>query len=158
MAHLLFRAAWVCRFRMLDGEDFVMDLQRLIDAMNDASFGARSNYHMTLGKMIGLLSAASPDLPVSYADGKSPGRAGSYRGYYSDLSFSDSADAVTAVQFLFSCSQHLGKVFEGYKGGDYTMREDTPLSRSEYGSASGIAIMDAVETDGRILLVTKKVD
>lgn len=24
MAHLLFRAAWVCRFRMLDGEDFVM--------------------------------------------------------------------------------------------------------------------------------------
>lgn len=24
MAHLLFRAAWVCRFRMLDGEDALM--------------------------------------------------------------------------------------------------------------------------------------
>lgn len=31
MAHLLFRAAWVCRFRMLDGEDFVMSETKPIE-------------------------------------------------------------------------------------------------------------------------------
>lgn len=136
----------------------MMNIQALVDALNNAAQLSRKDYHLTLGRLCQFLGGIKPDLPVCYSDGKSPGRAGSYRGYYCDLSFSDAKEPVTSGAFLAACREALGGTFEGYKGGDYVMSDGTPLWRSEYGESSGVAIVDAVADRSAVLLVTKQLD
>ena len=94
----------------------------------------------------------------------------SYRGYYSDLAFAprpgvkimvpigvsvpradpipqqgtiaritDSGSSVFQVRER--CRLAYGETFEGYKGGGFTMSDDTPLWIAEYGSAEDLALM-----------------
>jgi hypothetical protein len=78
------------------------------------------------------------------------GRFTSYRGYYQDLAFIPTDEKVTASTLLVQCQNAMGKVFEGYKGGDFVMGELTPLWLSDYGRASGIKIM-SIGDDGKIV-------
>jgi hypothetical protein len=135
-----------------------LDIQKLFDAISETARNERSKYHLTLGEMIEHLSSADGSSVVMYDDGKSPGRARSYRGYYSDLSFADAAQPVTVAELLDECREALGSTFEGYKGGDFVMGWDTPLWRSEWGAVSGLAIGGAVSVAGQVGLVTKAVD
>lgn len=133
------------------------DIQRIFDAISNAAAGERSRYHVTLGKMIELLSAADPELPVRFEDGTAPGFEHSYRGYYSDLAFERVDGTVLAKDFLRACQNAIGCTFEGYKGGDFTMTERTPLWASSYGT-TGDAIVAATPLAGQILLTTKAVE
>lgn len=137
-----------------------MDLQALVNAMNTAASDARGNYHLTLGGLIDALERAHPEMFVVYdtVEADSPSAPESYRGYYSDLSFPPSATPITAASLLKEARDAVGGTFEGYKGGDFEMHSGTPLWASPYGISNGIAIMDAKEIGGRLVLITKQID
>lgn len=56
----------------------------------------------------------------------------SYRGYYDELAFEVKKD-ITVAQMLSCAKEALNKPFEGYKGGNYTMTEDTNCHLACYG-------------------------
>lgn len=133
-----------------------MDMQKIIDIMSEAGRRTRSDYHLTLGAAIKALEQAPPDAVVEFSSGGSPGEPHSYRGYYSDMSFGG-GDTITAAEFLKVCRGALGATFEGYKGGDFTMGDKTPLWAAPYGSC-GPAIIAATVADGKVTLVTKNIE
>lgn len=59
----------------------------------------------------------------------------SYRGYYEDLAF-EPAENVTVASMLELAEGCIGRVFEGYKGGEYTMGEHSTVWLSQYGDNS----------------------
>ena len=135
-----------------------MDLQKLVDSMNETSRLTRAQYQLTLGGLIERLENVDGAASVSFGNGIAPGNPESYRGYYSDLAFEPSSDPVSAADLLAICRGALGQTFEGYKGGDFVMSDDTPLWLSDYGIASGIAIMDVIDNGDSVLLATKQID
>lgn len=137
----------------------MMDLKVLMDAMSQSAEQERSNYHLTLGKLITALEGVNGDLRVVFdlMDPCSPSEPISYRGYYSDLSFPPSDDPVMASDVLKWARDANGNTFEGYKGGDFTMGAKTPLWASPYGSANGIAIVDVKVIGDRVVLITKQI-
>lgn len=137
-----------------------MDIQKMMDAMSASWRNERSKYQMTLGQLVEELEQLAPDTPIMLSDGngESPGRAMSYRGYYSDLSFEPSEKPITAKAFATEARRALGNSFEGYKGGEYIMGTDTPLWISEYGCSSGRAVMGLTMSNGIAYLQIKQVD
>lgn len=81
----------------------------------------RATEGMTLGSMIEELRRLG-DAPVHGL-----GDLASYRGYYADLAFRPTGTTRPASEVLADCEAAMGRVFEGYKGGEYTMGERTPL-------------------------------
>ena len=82
----------------------------------------------------------------------------SYRGYYDHLSISVSKDENTCSLSVLidELKKAVGKSFYGYKGGNYTMEEGTPVWASRWGNL-GVCIIDArvLWDDGPVLLITK---
>jgi hypothetical protein len=137
-----------------------MDIQKMVDAMSASWRDERSKYHLTLGALIKELEQLAPETPVilSDAEGSYPGRAISYRGYYSDLCFVPTSDHTTVGTLLATARTALGDTFEGYKGGDYVMEANTPLWIDEYGCANGRAVMGLAMINGTAVLQIKQVD
>src|SRR5688500_14856098 len=119
------------------------DMERMMNAMHEMHDEARKKYHLTLGQLIEALEILDPKLPVVFDTGTQIGIEHSYRGYYSDLAFEPRTEGTPMVvaTLLDICQHALGATYTGYKGGDYTMSKDTPLWCSDYGIASGLAIM-----------------
>lgn len=138
----------------------MINMQQLINSMNAVSQQERSHYHLTLGKLIEKLKAMDGTLRVVCSDNQdeAPGRAMSYRGYYSDLSFSPTAAPITVQQLLAECEAALGVEFTGYKGGEFLMGADTPLWVAHYGSVPGRAVMDITSVGGVALLLIKQIE
>lgn len=130
-----------------------MDIQKLFDSMNEVSRRTRSEYHLTLGAAIKVAETATG--VVRFHDEGGPGEEMSYRGYYSDLSF-EYSEPKPAAAFLAQCRKALGTTYEGYKGGDFVMKEDTPLWRATYG-ATGDAIISATIEGGDLVLHCKQI-
>jgi hypothetical protein len=133
--------------------------QQFFDAIAKAAQMERTNYHLTLGALIeGLGALANKDQAIRFADGKYPADFDSYRGYYSDLMISADDEKATVQGVLARAQACVGKTFQGYKGGDFTMDVRTPLWRDEYGHCANEAITGLVETADGIVLVTKTID
>lgn len=88
---------------------------------------------MELGELIDALGLCKPDLPV-YFDfcgfRPRPGSLHSYRGVAYDLALGyvdDNGPDVVVGALLAELQQAVGKTFEGYKGGEYTMDRRTPV-------------------------------
>lgn len=97
-------------------------LQHLIDGLSASWQKERAKTQMTLGKMLSVLSKMPPDALVDeivYPH--------SYRGYYDDLAFERRGGKIAALEALKLCQSAMGKVFRGYKGGDFMMGELTPV-------------------------------
>ena len=105
-----------------------MNMQALFDGLSKEWQRERAGIQLTLGGLITALEAMPGDAPV--ANLQDPG---SYRGYYEDLCFERSPGTRPASELLADCKAAMGKVFEGYKGGDYVMGELTPLWVATYG-------------------------
>lgn len=95
---------------------------------------------MTLGELIERLEQAPRDqvVPLGFNNPHS------YRGYYEDLAF-EPAENVTVGEMLDAARSALGKTFEGYKGGDYTMHEYTDVWLASYsftGESIGPVLLD----------------
>ena len=131
------------------------NVQGFISAINDSARQTRSQYHLTLGDMITLLQKCDSNKMVLLDIGGSLGQERSYRGYYSDLAFQhDQGQVKSAGEVLAQCQTALGQKYEGYKGGDFVMGEDTPLWIAGYGIASGIAVI-GMSAGQNITLTTK---
>lgn len=135
-----------------------MDIQALFNAISKSAADERSNYHVCLGGLIDALAEVPPQTNVWFSDGQCPKEFMSYRGYYSDLSISSSGSHTTASELLKKAKDALGQGFMGYKGGDFIMDRKTPIWQSEYGSASGVAVIATAYDDGNLILITKLID
>jgi hypothetical protein len=83
---------------------------------------------MVLQDLIDFLSTRdqSKVVPLGFANPHS------YRGSYDELAFEPRRD-VTVGEMLQSAKEALGKVYQGYKGGDYEMSEFTECNLANYG-------------------------
>lgn len=100
---------------------------------------------MMLGDLIERLEKESPDtvLRLGFA------RPHSYRGYYDQLAF-EPREAVTVGSMLAAAKEALGKTYQGYKGGDYTMGGYTDCWLAEYGTSGeelGARLLDYMLKD-----------
>ena len=145
-----------------------MDVSEMIKTFSEENRRVRSQYHITLGKLIGLLEYYPKDTVVLLSEGgySLSGDCTSYRGYYSDLALCPSEDGIdepiTVGQLLSVLRLSLGEVFTGYKGGDFVMDEDTPLWVDNYGEANGNAIVEfrdeEYDGDEEITLIVKRIN
>lgn len=126
-------------------------IQAMIDGMNAAYQKQRSETQMTLGGFIAKLSSLDPERKIVGV-----GDPISYRGYYSDLAFEPTTDVKTVVEVLAKAKDCMGRIFEGYKGGDFQMGENTPIWSSEYGTSSSDRIMGLNTDSEPITLVLEK--
>ncbi len=119
------------------------NIQSMINSYANAWQAERAETQMTLGKLIKTLE--NEKLPgETIITGL--GELRSYRGYYIDLAFEPSIVKQTVDNLLDKCRMSMGKIFEGFKGGEYMMGETTPLWVAEYG-CSGERLM-SISADG----------
>ncbi len=116
--------------------------------------------HMTLGVFIKELEKLPPDALICFDTGAIPGKPLSYRGYYDELAFGyDGAPRTTVADMLAYARNAMGRVFEGYKGGDYVMHENTPLWGASYGTSNdGRMIMGVALGQEMALIITQDDD
>lgn len=117
------------------------DIQSFLDGMSAAMRLHRIRTQMTLGQMIASLESFGANREVGGLF-----RPHSYRGYYEDLAFEPGVGKMLVSELLGMCHECVGRVYEGYKGGEYRMTEDTPVWISEYGT-TGVKII-AIDADG----------
>ena len=135
------------------------DINALFKALSNAARDTRADYHMTLGGAIKWCddNKSRNGLRVVFDNGGSPSKVGSYRGYYEDLAISSGGKEMTLAAFEKMLRQARGTEFTGYKGGEFEMGDDTVLWNSEYGMASGCAVMGMTVDDGKVIIITKQV-
>ena len=105
---------------------------------------SRMKQQMTLGTLRDALAA----LPATWwVEGF--GEPHSYRGYYDQIAFAPYDAAEEAVALSVRVAACVGASFTGWKGGDFTMAEETPVWIAHEGS-SGDALtgLRIVEGDG----------
>ncbi len=86
---------------------------------------------MNLKELIRQLEEMRPEAIVPHGFGEPM----SYRGFYDEVAFEPVENAKIG-DMLEHAKSALGATFTGYKGGEFTMQEDTPCWIAEYGSAS----------------------
>ena len=93
---------------------------------------------LSLGELIGLLKSIEAEHPGHIAPYgfRNPH---SYRGYYEQLAF-EPATNVPVAQMLADATSALGATFEGWKGGDYTMKKYTECWLAREGDSAGETI------------------
>lgn len=84
---------------------------------------------MYLHELIELLSTYDPEKVVA----KGFGHPHSYRGYYDELAFAPMAQ-VTIGSMLEAAQSAVGATYTGWKGGEFTMGEWTPVHLAHIGS------------------------
>ncbi len=93
---------------------------------------------------------------------------GSYRGIYKYLAIGDgysdeefighgktfkSNTVADIINLLKECNNNY---FTGYKGGDFKMSDNTKMWVSDYGIASELGIVDVVQQDDKIVILTRE--
>lgn len=104
---------------------------------------------MTLRDLIKALEALPPEMEIERV-----GHLSSYRGYYDQLAIEPANDSRAVGDLLSECREAVGKVFTGYKGGEYRMTEYTPVWYSDYGDSSSVAVLGVAVVGERAVLHT----
>ena len=85
----------------------------------------------------------------------------SWRGSYSELALNykeydnnDKIQPMTITEFVKMLKGAIGSTYTGYKGGEFTMKKDTPVWVANYGYSSETAIIDIVDSEYNIILIT----
>lgn len=87
----------------------------------------------------------------------------SYRGYYEQLAIDpgsqeklDKAGPTRCIDMAQTLLEALNRTFYGYKGGEFSMFDETPVWVSEYGRASGDMVVGVEEKADMVVIFTKK--
>lgn len=85
-----------------------------------------------------------------------PNDVDSWRGSYSELAlnFTTGGQEMKVSGFLKMLKDCIGKEFTGYKGGEFTMNKHTPIWVANYGNSGNTAVIDVVDNDYCIILIT----
>ena len=81
----------------------------------------------------------------------------SWRGSYEELALDYTEDGngkMTASEFLKLLKETVGATFEGYKGGEFTMNKHTPVWVANYGHSGSTAVIEVVDNEYEIILIT----
>lgn len=116
---------------------------------------------LRLGDIIEALEQAPPDAAVVFDFcGFTPDGIDSWRGVYSDLAIGcgERHRHVPVRDFLNVLRDADGKVFTGYKGGDYRMGLETPVWVSNYGDADSTAVVRVTHNRYQAVLHTAMID
>lgn len=106
----------------------------------------RQKAGMTLGQLEARLAQLPDDLVI-----KGMGTPNSYRGYYEDLAFAPTGEA-TVARLRDTCRMCNGNTFEGYKGGEFYMHDDTAVWIANYGTCHDGRRLLGVNDDGTLNL------
>ena len=99
----------------------------------------------TLGEIIKILEEMPQDATVCFAFGNlNPTTLDSWRGSYNELALGY-GDRIRAgewkvVDFIKHCKDAIGSTYTGWKGGDFTMGENTPVWVDNCGESSETGI------------------
>jgi hypothetical protein len=80
----------------------------------------------------------------------------SWRGSYAELAlnFETTGKYMSVSAFLKMLQDAVGATFEGYKGGDFVMNENTPIWVANYGNSGNTAIIDVLDSKYCVTLIT----
>lgn len=115
----------------------------------------------TLGDFIKKLKTLEQDKPIEFGFGGAvPTEFDSYRGYYAEIALgyegAYGTSAVLVSELLEKAEACIGETFQGWKGGDFTMNEDTNLFVANSGNTSDTHITGVGTTEyGGYLILTK---
>ena len=109
----------------------------------------------TLIELITALKSAPQNLPVYFQTGEHPDMVDSWRGSYDLLALNHTLEgsALRCSELIDLLDGAIGSTFRGYKGGEYTMHEDTPIWVDNYGEYTEQAIHDVLVEEFRVVLV-----
>lgn len=81
----------------------------------------------------------------------------SWRGVYAELAFGyeSEGDFPSVAKVLEQLRRAVGKKYEGYKGGDFTMGRSTPVWVANNGNVGNTGIVDVLDEDYKIVLETR---
>lgn len=127
---------------------------------------------LTIGETIAALKEAqyNRDAWIEYDfGGFVPYHAKSYRGFYDQLAigFGPSTPQTewekrtickTPAALIAELEQSVGRTYEGYKGGEYTMRADTPLWVANTGEAPGTGVVGVRSLNYMLIINTAYID
>lgn len=115
---------------------------------------------MRLGALIDRLDLCKPDAEVRYDFASFvPVTAASYRGDYSQLAIShEPYKKITVAALLEVLRDANGKTFCGWKGGDYTMHDGTPVWVANSGECDSTGIIGVLDKDYMVILETRYLD
>jgi hypothetical protein len=125
----------------------------------------RAGGGLTLGELVAELRPLFfdfPDTPVKVEWGNrlvNIENLGSYRGDYQDLAIEPGGnEELTAEETYNMLHDAIGRTYEGYKGGDFTMDTDTHVWVSHYGDSSGFGVTGVVSNGQLAVITTGKCD
>lgn len=124
-------------------------MQAYIDGLSREWQGQRARTQITLGRLIAILAAMPADEEIENLR-----NIHSYRGYYCDLALELKPGKRKVKELLEESRAAMGKIFTGYKGGDFLMGESTPLWVADYGT-TGSRLMDI--SQGKAILAEEDV-
>lgn len=132
-------------------------IDRTIKAARAVQFAASDQ--LNLGQLIDALDAIPlRDEPQRVAfdfEYASPTTFDSWRGVYAELALGFDFNTVKRLpDMIAEAKAAVGKTFEGYKGGDFTMTRDTPVWVANYGKAGSTAIVGVYDDGWQIVLLT----
>lgn len=80
----------------------------------------------------------------------------SWRGSYEELAldFNDDGDALTVTRFYEMLKNVLGKELTGYKGGEFTMHENTPVWVARHNHSGNTAVIEIVDNEYEVIIMT----
>lgn len=137
-----------------------MDLQDYISnhisAVRKASF--KTSPQINLGQLIELVKICDrEDAEVVFDFGYfHPTSLDSWRGAYYELAldYTEKGTAMTRNYFLKLLNEAIGKEYSGYKGGEFTMSEETPVWVSNYGQSANTAVVGVKNGGYQIIIQT----
>lgn len=123
-----------------------------------------SDKQFTLGEFIDALAKLDESAVVRYDFGyMEPTSPASYRGFNDHLAFghqeTEYPKEVKVRDVLQWAREALYATYEGYKGGTYMMRENTPLWVANYSQCAGTAIVGVKDLGyGYVIIETAHVE
>ena len=142
-----------------------MDMQDLINRMNELE-KVKSGKEYNLGNLIDDLEEYKNEfLEVKFEDGSIPTEFDSWRGSYCELALGYEEKGTCHSPSLYRKAYNANNsIFEGYKGGDFTMDRNTPIHQANYGK-SGVEdnngkyyckkIIGVKKIDNKLIILTR---
>ena len=136
----------------------MMNVESILNMVSDIRRSSAGN--LTIGTMLDKLNQYDNNDKIKFLNGEFfNGNFGSYRGYYEDLciGYDDKDQGFNTVKDLKdTLTKALDKgVMYGYKGGEFSINEDTLVWLADY-SDLGDMVIDIIDVNGEALIITKE--